>query len=238
VSGIRLHVDTWDPSYGSSLAGEGRSLSEARVDTELECTDWVPITPGSVAEARLVRLVDGVRRIDARIWVDDPDNPAPPGLGIAASYAAGVVTCDLALGSAELSMALVERGLFSANALAPLEVRGAVYASYPVGRDDPAELDAALQARLRELEIRVAGTAGDDHDLLIVDGPLRGRSSLEAIRLADSSTKTLPRLASASYKDPRAPQNLLPIGGLERRLRALLGDARLLHRALRLAVSD
>jgi hypothetical protein len=59
----------------------------------------------------------------------------------------------------------------------------------------------------------------------------------EAVRLADSSAMTLPRLASIPYKDPRAPQNLLPIGGLERRLRALLGDARLLHRALRLATS-
>ena len=43
------------------------------------------------------------------------------------------------------------------------------------------------------------------------------------------------RFAASAYKDPRAPQNLIPIAGLERRLRALLGDPRLLHRALRSA---
>ena len=42
-----------------------------------------------------------------------------------------------------------------------------------------------------------------------------------AIARADLSVVTLPRFASHSYKDPRAPQNLIAIGGLERRLRSL-----------------
>ena len=54
----------------------------------------------------------------------------------------------------------------------------------------------------------------------------------EAFRLADLSAVTIPRRASVPYKDPRAPQNLVPIAGLEKRLRQLLGDAKLLHRAL------
>lgn len=54
----------------------------------------------------------------------------------------------------------------------------------------------------------------------------------QAIQLADLSAVTLPRFASVSYKDPRAPQNLVPIAGLEKRLRQMLGDARLLHRTL------
>jgi hypothetical protein len=54
----------------------------------------------------------------------------------------------------------------------------------------------------------------------------------QAIELAHLSVATLPRFASAAYKDPRAPQNLVPIAGLERRLRSMLGDARILHRAL------
>jgi hypothetical protein len=59
----------------------------------------------------------------------------------------------------------------------------------------------------------------------------------QAIELAELSGATLPRFASAAYKDPRAPQNLVPIAGLERRLRGLLGDARVLHRALTLATA-
>jgi hypothetical protein len=54
----------------------------------------------------------------------------------------------------------------------------------------------------------------------------------EAIALADLSAATVPRFASVSFKDPRAPQNLIPIAGLEKRLRMALGDARLLHRTL------
>ena len=46
----------------------------------------------------------------------------------------------------------------------------------------------------------------------------------------------LPPLASSPHKDPRAPQNLVPIGGLERELRRRLGDQQLLYRSLRAAV--
>ncbi|HEX5741907.1 MAG TPA: hypothetical protein VFY17_10205, partial [Pilimelia sp.] len=55
-----------------------------------------------------------------------------------------------------------------------------------------------------------------------------------AVALADLTQVTLPRFASTAYKDPRAPQNLTPVAGLERRLRGLLGDARLLHRSMAL----
>jgi hypothetical protein len=54
----------------------------------------------------------------------------------------------------------------------------------------------------------------------------------QAISLAHLSCVTLPRYASSSVKDPRAPQQLMPIGGLEQRLRRMLGDTKLLQRAL------
>jgi hypothetical protein len=52
----------------------------------------------------------------------------------------------------------------------------------------------------------------------------------EALRLAGVTTTHLPAFASQPYQDDRAPQNLLPVGLLERQLRHLLGDADLLHR--------
>jgi len=55
---------------------------------------------------------------------------------------------------------------------------------------------------------------------------------LEAARgLADRVATLLPRFAGRP-SDPRAPQNLAPVGGLETRLRHMLGDARLIRRAL------
>jgi hypothetical protein len=57
----------------------------------------------------------------------------------------------------------------------------------------------------------------------------------DAARIASRVSATLPRYASARHKDPRAPQNLYPIGGLERDLRHRLGDKERAMRALRVA---
>lgn len=54
----------------------------------------------------------------------------------------------------------------------------------------------------------------------------------EAVRLADLTTQLLPRFVPSRSRDPRAPQNLVPIGALEQHLRHGLGDARLIHRRL------
>jgi hypothetical protein len=75
--------------------------------------------------------------------------------------------------------------------------------------------------------------------------PYRGESPLSGIvrlevaeasgvdpakRLADWTAATLPRFAPGRGRDPRSPQNLLPIGALESRLRRQLGDPRLIRR--------
>jgi hypothetical protein len=54
----------------------------------------------------------------------------------------------------------------------------------------------------------------------------------EARSLADLSAREMPRFASDATRDPRAPQNLYPIGGLEARLKHLLGDASVIRRAV------
>lgn len=51
-------------------------------------------------------------------------------------------------------------------------------------------------------------------------------------QLADLATALLPRFASAQGRDPRAPQNLYPIGGLESALRHMLGDHLVIRRAI------
>jgi hypothetical protein len=52
----------------------------------------------------------------------------------------------------------------------------------------------------------------------------------EARTLADSTAANLPRYAPHRGRDPRAPQNLLPVGALEARLRHALGDQRMARR--------
>ena len=57
-----------------------------------------------------------------------------------------------------------------------------------------------------------------------------------AVEVAGWTARLLPRLASERHIDPRAPQNLVPIGALERELRRSMGDSSLTVRALRAAV--
>ena len=318
---MKLYVDAWDPSYGAPLettesAGpEGETTAQVRADVEREPAAWAPLQPAP--ELRVpgtVLLVDGVRRIDARVWVEESDGTVHPGL--TASYAAGVVRCDLRRGSAEVAGARVVRGFFTSSVDATDIVAGSThYQVHRVAGTDATQLTAAIQPRLRTLETEVSALArattetlpgfDDGDDLLVLDGPLTGRDQLpralgyvkthrvqylppelstvvgrlaagqrtpifllgtswnrytwylklpgggaapwagvvrvecsadlartEAVALADLATLTLPRFASSPYKDPRAPQNLTPIAGLERRLRGMLGDQRLLVRGL------
>jgi hypothetical protein len=310
-------VDPWDPGYGLAFSDdedggtfEG-STAELMLDLEVPAADWRPIDPDpNAASPGVVLFLDGVRRIDARVWVHG-GNPQP-GPGIAASLAAGLVACD---GTARVVGVRVERGLFTAAPEATdIVTRSASYVARRVVGTGLDQLSLALQQRLTDaevelaIEIRAASPAAND--LLVVDGPLRGRTHLdrtvgyikthhasylppeqaavvgalrsgqrtpaftmgtswrrnswylqlpgtsgapwsgvvriecaadlpapEVTHLADLTARVLPPLASAPHKDPRAPQNLVPIGGLERELRRRLGDQQLLYRALRAAAT-
>ena len=54
-----------------------------------------------------------------------------------------------------------------------------------------------------------------------------------AIDVADRAAAVLPRFAGVAHCDPRAPQNLQPVGALEDHLRHRLGPAALAYRAVR-----
>jgi hypothetical protein len=58
----------------------------------------------------------------------------------------------------------------------------------------------------------------------------------EARQMAERFAAALPRYAGVAHADPRAPQNLQPVGALENRLRHLLGDGPMAERAVRDAV--
>jgi hypothetical protein len=64
-----------------------------------------------------------------------------------------------------------------------------------------------------------------------------GVSVEKAVHLADVCTYLLPQFASRRGLDPRAPQNLVPVGALEAHLRRQLGDVQLLNRYLRAAIA-
>ena len=128
----------------------------------------------------VVLLVDGVRRIDADVWLDERGRQSYPGL--AASYAAGVVRCDLR-GAAWPSWPTPDRARPVHAPARPRPrsarrsaVRGATRSS-GAGRRS---WSTAVQATLTALEESTCPQADRDRtgDLLVVDGPLRSRRQL------------------------------------------------------------
>ena len=189
-AGPRFSVDPWDPSYGTGLDADDLSASDATVDAgvELPADRWRPLDPDPTVPAPTATLfVDGVRRVDAQVWVHGPGGASEPAL--CASYAAGVVRC--AGETAEPVAVEVERSLFTAAPDARDIATGAgPYRARPVSaRPDlaPAQaLSLALQHRLGEIEVTAAATARaaapeTPDDLLVVDGPLRGRQHLPRV---------------------------------------------------------
>lgn len=73
-----------------------------------------------------------------------------------------------------------------------------------------------------------------DHDVAgVLRLEVRSGAGIERAReLADLSTSSIPSFAGESFRDPRAPQNLLPIGALENKLRHRLGDSLTIRRAI------
>lgn len=152
------------------------AMSETTVDASVETppSRWAPVSPPTGARPPgTILFTDGVRRVDASVWIQDSAGTARP--AICASYSAGAVRCD---GRAEVVAADVRRGLFCSpnHDAAGISTR---YAQYPVcsaGGDAPEDLALALQLHMGRLEVTVAECA--PADLIVVDGPLTGRLNI------------------------------------------------------------
>jgi len=90
---VKFSIDPWDPGYGGSVDADlGVSTAEVVTDVEVPNDRWAPVAaqPGLQPPATVL-FVDGVRRVDAQVWVDEGVGTVAPGL--CASYAAGIVCC-------------------------------------------------------------------------------------------------------------------------------------------------
>jgi hypothetical protein len=132
------------------------------------------------AAAPEVLFVDGVRRIDARVWITDDDGVSEP--GVCASYAAGVVRAGE---RAEVVQTAVRRGVFSASrAMRAIETpyAGVTYAPHAAADGTPESLWIAIQEQMAVVEIEMAGAARaevDPHALVLLDGPVTNRTHIE-----------------------------------------------------------
>jgi hypothetical protein len=178
---VKFSIDPWDPGYGGSVDADlGVSTAEVVTDIEVPDDRWAPVAaqPG-LQPPTTVLFVDGVRRVDAQVWVDEGVGTVAPGL--CASYAAGIVCCCEGDG-AHLAAFEVRRSLVTAARDAEKIVTWAgtydvVAAGAPHRSGVPAQLlSAALQVDLAKVEAEVAGRAREEarDDLLVLDGQLKG----------------------------------------------------------------
>jgi hypothetical protein len=302
----RIALETWDPDYGSPTDAAVLEPTDVKVnpDVELAAAEWRPIAGAAPAAGKCdVLFIDGVRRTDAIAWITE--GSGPPFRAILASYAAGAVHVGQ---SARVISAECCRVLVAAVKTDALITKAGTWAALVTTADTPEQLSLAVQERMTDLEISVAHQHGGATDLIVIDGPLRGRQDIagavgyvkthqvaylpatlqpviaalkagertpifrcttswsryswylrlpgnashawwgvirleaserlgvsEVVKLANTTAGVLPRFASVPHKDPRAPQNLFPIGGLERELRRRLGDREIITRLLRAA---
>jgi hypothetical protein len=107
---MRFTVESWDPDYGAPSTAELEDASEnVDVNIEVPAAEWAPVLPAAEPLSDML-FVDGVRRVDASLWIEQP--PDFPGFALAATYAAGAVRCN---GRAVIESADVGRGLFTSS---------------------------------------------------------------------------------------------------------------------------
>ena len=163
---MRFTVEAWDSDYGAPTDPDLDDASEnVDVSIEIKPDHWRPLLPESDGVADIL-FVDGVRRVDATLWIDNP--PDFPGFALAATYAAGAVRCN---GVAALEGFAVERGLFTSAPARDVETSVGVYGVKATKGTTPEELWLGIQQRMGSLEAAVTRAAGGA-ELLVVDGPL------------------------------------------------------------------
>ena len=215
---MRFAVEAWAPEYG--VAADPEHLEEPTadidLDTEMAAGQWSPITPDRAEPPGHVVFVDGVRRIDARVWITDRDRTRP---GVCASVAAGAVRCGP--DGAEVAEALVFRGLYAAasDAVGPIVTGHGAYKLVPCPGDEPDVLHNQIRAQMARLEAQIA--ASGEADLVVFDGPLRGRSDSQGVGFVKTQhVRYLPdgeqRMLTALEAGQRTPLFLIGGAGVSR----------------------
>jgi hypothetical protein len=178
----RLYVEGWAPEYGSPLESDDALADADRVDTEVEVQgDWSP-RPGHDDGMPVLAFVDGVRRVDARLTVDDPDDGPIP--GICGSFGVGAVLWRRDERRAELTELRVERLAVLCGGRGesfPAVSPQLNYRTEAVADRDPASLIRHFHQQMRRAEADLAEELARAGYFVVADGPISDLSSLPKV---------------------------------------------------------
>jgi hypothetical protein len=174
----QLHVEGWSPEYGAAVDLSEERVAASPIDTEVEVTGaWNPIEAPAdgddrVAAVETVAFIDGVRRIDARLTLDDPvSGPIP---GICGSFAVGATIWDRVARRSRFSDQQVHRLAVLAGGETPEfpTIPRLDYHAESVATDDPAALVAHFHGRMRAAEASLSSRLAAGGTFVIADGPI------------------------------------------------------------------
>ncbi len=216
---MEFAVESWDPDYGTGGDAEALDASTDVVEpgVEVPVAAWAPITPPPLSNPPTMWFVDGVRRIDARIWVTDDGLVLP---GSCATVAAGAVVCTP--GRAEVVGAQVRRAVFTppADSVGDIVTDLGVYEHHEVSTGSPEDLYLGIHELMTDLETTIVPEVDVD-DLIVFDGPLRGRRTARAVGLIKTQhvqylEDRLQRVVGALDAGQRTPMFLIGSTGFAR----------------------
>jgi len=176
----QLFVEGWAPEYGSPFETDDALADPEKVDETVEIDgQWAPLTGVDDGVAR-VAFVDGVRRIDARVTLDDPQGPS---FGICGSYGVGAVVWNRDSARSDYRDMRVERlAVFGNGAGAPIpEGGGIIYRSESVPDSDPGALIKRFHGAMRKAEAALSEQLAQSGIFVVADGPINDLSATEKV---------------------------------------------------------
>jgi hypothetical protein len=141
---------------------------------------WEP-RPGFDDGIEVVAFVDGVRRIDARLTLDDHSGPVP---GICGTYGVGAVCWDRDNRRSEIKHARIERlAVFGSGQAAPVPIAGPqiIYRTESVPDTDPGILIQHFHNAMRKAEATLSERMAQQGTFVVADGPINDLSATEKI---------------------------------------------------------
>ncbi len=176
-----LYVEAWSPEYGNPFETDEGMTDEGKVDDTVEVEGpWSPL-PGIDDGIDIVAFVDGVRRIDARLTLDEPDGPVP---GICGTFGVGAVRWHRRVPRSEIGDVRIDRmAVFGHGRAAPLPIAGPqlAYRSESIPDVDPAGLIHRFHGAMRKAEAVLSESLAQQGCFVIADGPINDLSATEKV---------------------------------------------------------